>query len=129
MLNAVFISFFILGVFTPLFAEDSFPISDVGNLQPFFVIILGVLLFYFILWRPEQKRRKALEALRADLKEGDKVTAIGIIGTVVESGKDTTVLQMVDGSKIEVLTAAITDVHPAGEKELLMPDDDDAEIE
>jgi len=115
----MFVSYLILNVFTPLAAEEPSAFADAGNLQPLILIVLGVLLFYFILWRPEQKRRKALEDLRSSLKQGDKVTAIGIVGTVAEIRKDTTVLQMVDGSKIEVLTAAITDIHPIrSEKEI-----------
>ena len=73
--------------------------------------------FYFILWRPEQKRRKASEQMRSSLKKGDRVTAMGIIGKVDRIQEQTVVLRMIDGAKIEVLKAAITDVQPGAESD------------
>ena len=83
------------------------------------LIMIGIALvfFYFILWRPEQKRRKAAEQMRSSLKKGDKVTAMGIVGKVDRILDHTIVLKMIDGSKIEVVKAAITDVQPAGAHE------------
>src|SRR6185437_16676020 len=73
-----------------------------GNLTQTFVMIgFAVVFFYFILWRPEQKRRKAMEELRSSMKKGDRVTAMGIIGTIDRIEDATVVLKMVDGSKIE----------------------------
>jgi len=93
----------------PLFAEEASSPTQ-GLTQTLVMIGIAVLFFYIILWRPEQKRRKALEAQRQNMKQGDRVTAMGIVGTVDAIQKDTTILKMVDGSKIEVLTAAITEV-------------------
>ena len=93
-----------------LFAEDGG--NRTGNMmQTFLLIAIAILFFYFILWRPEQKRRKQLAEQRSSLKTGDKVTAMGIIGRVEEIKENTVILKMVDGtSKIEILSAAITDV-------------------
>ena len=76
------------------------------------IIMLGaaVVFFYFILLRPEQKRRKKLEQQRSALQKGSRVTAMGIIGTVDRIDEKTVILKMVDGSKIEVIKGAITDV-------------------
>jgi preprotein translocase subunit YajC len=80
--------------------------------QTMMMIGLAIVFFYFILWRPEQKRRKAMEKRRTSLKKGDRVTAMGIVGTVSKIQENTVILRMVDGAKIEVLKAAITDVQP-----------------
>jgi len=88
---------------------------DYSSYQTLVVIAVGVLFMYFILWRPEQKRRKELEAQRSRLKKGDKVTAIGIIGTVDTIKEETIVLRMIDGNKIEFLKAAVSEVVPDGE--------------
>lgn len=92
------------------------PARENNLMQTLMLLGFGVVFFYFLLWRPEQKRRKAMEQQRSALKKGDRVTAAGIIGTVVriqETGKvKSVVLKMVDGSKIEVLMAAISDVQP-----------------
>lgn len=80
------------------------------------MVLIAVFFFYFILWRPEQKRRKQMETVRSSLKKGDRVTAMGIIGTVAKNPEGATViLKMVDGSQIEILKASITEVVPASE--------------
>jgi len=77
---------------------------------------LSVVFFYFLLFRPEQKRRKKMANQRNQMQKGDRVTAMGIVGTIHKIGEKTVILSMVDGAKIEVLKGAISDVHP-GSKE------------
>lgn len=96
-----------------LFAEDAqLPPPDDSLWQMFIMIAIALLFFYFILWRPEQQRRKAMEEQRNGLQKGDRVAAMGIIGTIVRIGEQTAILKMYDGSKIEVYKATITDVLP-----------------
>lgn len=92
------------------------PGRDQGMWQTLTMIGIAVLFFYFILWRPEQKRRKALDAVRNSLKKGDKVIALGILGTVHQIKDQTVILSMCDGSKIEVLRGAINEVTPEPEE-------------
>lgn len=56
-----------------------------GELMSLLITLVPMLLiFYFMLIRPENKRKKEAEALRSSLKVGDEVTTIGgIMGTVV----------------------------------------------
>ena len=84
--------------------------------QTLIMIAIALAFFYLILWRPEQRKKKAIERQRSLLKVGDKVTAIGILGTVDKINTETVVLKMIDGSKIEVLKAAINDVKGKEEK-------------
>lgn len=86
--------------------------SQGGLMQTFIMIGIALVFFYFILWRPEQKRRKTAEQMRSSLKKGDRVTAMGIIGKVDRIQDQTVVLKMIDGAKIEILKAAITEVQP-----------------
>lgn len=89
-----------------------------GNfMQTLIMIGIAVIFFYFILWRPERKRRKALANQRSSMKKGDRVTAMGIVGTLEQVNDKTVVLKNVDGSKIEVLKMAISEVQPAGQPE------------
>lgn len=99
------------------FAQEAAPSASGGMMQTFMMIALAMLFFYFILWRPEQKRRKAAEQMRTGLKKGDRVTAMGIVGVVAKVQEHSVILRMVEGAKIEVLKAAITDVQPATESE------------
>lgn len=99
-----------------IFAEEAAPSSQSGLMQTFIMIGIALVFFYFILWRPEQKRRKAAEQMRGSLKKGDRVTAMGIVGKVDRIHDQTVVLQMAEGgAKIEVLKGAITDVQSAAE--------------
>lgn len=106
---ASFVGLQLLLVQTGLHAEAA-PSNDQGLWQTVTMIGIALLFFYFILWRPEQKRRRALEEQRAGLKKGDRVSAMGIVGTVSKIQDETVILRMVDGGKIEVLKGAVTDV-------------------
>ncbi len=99
-----------------LFAQDAAPSSQGSMTQTFIMIGLALVFFYFILWRPEQKRRKTAEAMRSSMKKGDRVTAMGIVGSIDKVKDQTVILKMVDGAKIEMLKAAITEVHAASEE-------------
>jgi preprotein translocase subunit YajC len=98
---------------------------DQGFTQTLVMIAIALLFFYFILWRPEQKRRKAMEATRSSLKRGDRVTAMGIVGTVLKVQEHTIIVRMVDGSKIEFIKAAISDVQPGSDEDAKKADKDD----
>ena len=100
-----------------LLAQDG--ASAQGSMmQTLMMIGIALVFFYFILWRPEQKRRKAADAMRSALKKGDRVTAMGIIGTISKVQDHTVILKMVDDkTMIEVLKAAITDVQPSSASE------------
>ena len=96
--------------------EEALPPVDQSFWQTLVMIGIAFLFFYIILWRPEQKRRKALEEQRGAMKKGDRVAAMGIIGTVAQVGEQTVILKMVDGTKIEFYKAAITDILPENDK-------------
>ena len=101
-----------------LLAQDAPAGGQSGGSMMQTVIMIGVALvfFYFILWRPEQKRRKQMEQVRSSLKKGDRITAMGIIGTVVKVQDNTVIVSLYDNAKMEILKAAITDVQPATEE-------------
>lgn len=97
-----------------VFAQDGSAAG--GATQTFIMFGIAIVFFYFILWRPEQKRRKEAEQMRNSLKKGDRVTAMGIVGRVDKINEQTVILKMVDGAKIEMMKAAITDVQPGSEE-------------
>ena len=56
------------------------------------VVMIGV--FYFMLIRPENKRKKEAEQMRSSVKTGDQITTIGgITGTVVDVKSDKFVVE------------------------------------
>jgi preprotein translocase subunit YajC len=56
-----------------------------------------------------------MEAVRTNMKKGDKVVAMGIVGTVSKVQEQTVLVRMHDGSELEFLKEAIANVTPAGE--------------
>lgn len=58
------------------------------------MLVIMVAVFYFMLIRPENKRKKEAEEMRSSLKTGDKITTIGgITGTVVSIKDDKFVIE------------------------------------
>lgn len=89
---------------------------NAGNLWQTFIMIGVILLFfYFLLFRPEQKRRKYLESQRAALKKGDQISAFGIIGIIDSIKADTVILKTAE-SKIEIAKQSITEVRKNAEE-------------
>lgn len=99
------------------FAQDAAPNPQGSMMQTFVMIGVALVFFYFILWRPEQKRRKVAEQMRGSMKKGDLVTAMGILGTIDRVKENTLILKMVEGAKIEILKAAVTEVRSAAQED------------
>ena len=77
----------------------------------FLPIIIMIVLFYFLLIRPQQKqRREQMERINA-LANGDKVvTTAGIHGIVHNIKDKTVVIKVAEGTMIEFDKMAITSV-------------------
>ena len=91
------------------------PTTGMGSYVIMLVAMLGV--FYFMLIRPENKRKKEAEQLRSSLKTGDKVTTIGgIQGVVVNVKEDKFVLETgADQVRIEFAKWALSTNDTAAE--------------
>ncbi len=81
------------------------------------ILMLGLMfvLMYFMLIRPENKRKKEAEQMRSALKTGDNVTTIGgICGVVVDVKEDKFVLETgADRVRIEFAKFALSENHTA----------------
>jgi preprotein translocase subunit YajC len=75
----------------------------------FFVPV--IILFYFMLIRPQQKAMKAHQALVAALKRGDTVVmSNGMIGKVTRIENDEAMVEIAQGVNVRVVKAMITQV-------------------
>jgi preprotein translocase subunit YajC len=83
-------------------------------------LIVIVVFFYFIMFRPQQKERSRRELVLKELKKNDRVVTIGgIIGTIAnisESDQEVT-LKIDDNSKMKVRRSAIQGLYQVETKE------------
>jgi preprotein translocase subunit YajC len=81
-----------------------------GN--PLIMMGLMVVMFYFLLIRPQQRQRKELAARIAALQSGDKVVTTAGIHGIIHNVKDhTVVVKVAEGTMIEFDKPAIATVH------------------
>ncbi len=78
----------------------------------FLPFVLIVVVFYFMLIRPNQQRQKKWQDMLGSLKPGDKVTTTGgMRGTIISIKEDAIQLRIPpDNVKIEVIKTAIASV-------------------
>ena len=91
--------------------------GGMGSTMIMLVVMIGV--FYFMLIRPENKRKKEAEQMRNSLKKGDWLTTIGgLYGKVVAITDRTVVLETSeDRVRVEFLKSAIGTVGTLEEQE------------
>ena len=57
-------------------------------------LVLLIAVFYFLLIRPENKKKKAAAKMRSELSVGDQITTIGgIVGTICAVKENTIVIE------------------------------------
>ena len=100
------------------FLESAAGAQQTGSLVgmiPMLLIMVGV--FYFMIIRPENKRKKEAEQLRSGVKTGDKITTIGgITGKVVDVKEERFVLETgADQVRIEFAKWALSTNETAAE--------------
>ena len=88
-----------------------------GMGSPIIMLVLMLVIFYFMLIRPENKRKKEAEQMRSSVKTGDKIVTIGgITGTVVNVKENRIVLETgADQVRIELEKWAISSNETAAE--------------
>lgn len=96
----------------PILAQADAPPAPGGPFSsPFFMIGLLLVMFYFLLIRPQQRQRKEMVARIAALQTGDKVVTTAGIHGIVHNVKDTTVVvKVAEGTMLEFDKPAIASV-------------------
>jgi preprotein translocase subunit YajC len=89
--------------------------SLITSLIPFAAIIA---IFYFLIIRPQNKKRKETERMLSTLRKGDKIITIGGIHVTVQNVKETTVIVKVDDNvRLEFLRSAVSNIVTQGKEE------------
>jgi preprotein translocase subunit YajC len=91
-------------------------------LGPWFPFIIIGVMFYFLLIRPERRKRAEMSQMLEALKKNDRVVTIGgIHGVVINAGKDSdeVTIRVDEGNntKLRIQRSAVSRVVPADEGE------------
>lgn len=73
-------------------------------------LVLMIVVFYFVLIRPQQRKQKEHAELLKAIRPGDKVVTSGGIIAVVVTVKEKTVMIRSADAKLEIAKSAITDI-------------------
>ena len=92
--------------------EASGAAGSTGSMMTTFVTFgLIIVIFYFLIIRPQKKRDRETKEMLAAIKKGDKVVSIGgIHGTVVAVKETTIVVKVDDNTRIEFSRNAISSI-------------------
>jgi preprotein translocase subunit YajC len=114
---------FLIGDWLPTFFAQADGGGGMDSIFGSMALPLGLtlVLMYFLLMRPEQKKRKDMEKLLAGVKKNDHVVTVGgIYGTVVAAAADSKFVTIrVDdstGTKLKVLRSAISQIGAADDE-------------
>ena len=91
------------------FLTETVP-AEGGMLTMMLPLVLMFVLMYFMLIRPENKRKKEAEEMRSALRTGDVVTTIGgIVGTIVNIKENNIVIETgADQVRVELAKWAVS---------------------
>jgi len=81
------------------------------------LVLLGgmVVIFYFLLWRPQSKRQKEHQALVNSLNKGDEViTGGGLLGKITKVSDDFVTVEIANNVSVNVQKGSVTAVLPKG---------------
>ena len=101
---------------TPAYAQG--PAGGGMELFSSFVpIILLIAIFWFLIFRPQQKRMKEHKAMLAAVKRGDTiVTSGGIVGKVTKVVENEDIeIEVAQGVKVKVVRGMVADVRSKSE--------------
>ena len=84
-------------------------------LESLLPLLILIVLFYFLLIRPQMKRAKEHRKMVSELGKGDEVvTGGGILGRVMEVNDPYLTVELADGLQVKVQKDTITSVLPKG---------------
>ena len=82
--------------------------AAIANFAP---IALMILIFYFLLYRPQKKAQKEREEMLDSLKVGSRVITIGgIYGTIVSLTDEIVILRIAPNVEIEIARGSVNGV-------------------
>lgn len=106
---------------TPAHAQTAAPAGapggfDASTLQAFGLPVILIVLFYFMILRPQQKRMKDHQAMIAAVKRGDTVVlASGIVGKVTKVEDAEVQVEIAPNVNVKVVKSTLSEVRTRSE--------------
>nr|WP_298410510.1 preprotein translocase subunit YajC [uncultured Halomonas sp.] len=86
-----------------------------GGIAQIVMLVGFVLIFYFLLWRPQSKRAKQHKQLISNLSKGDEIViGGGLIGRITRVTDDFLAMEIAEGTEVSVQKNAVAAVLPKG---------------
>ncbi|GHB22745.1 preprotein translocase subunit YajC [Salinicola rhizosphaerae] len=86
-----------------------------GGIAQIVMLVGFVLIFYFLLWRPQSKRAKQHKQLVSNLSKGDEIViGGGLMGRITEVTDDFISMEIAEGTVVNVQKGAVASVLPKG---------------
>lgn len=99
---------------SPAYAEGG---AAGGGIAQIVMLVGFVLIFYFLLWRPQAKRAKQHKQLVSGLSKGDEVViGGGMLGRITKVSDDSEffTMEIAEGTEVNVQKNAVAAVLPKG---------------
>ena len=98
------------------YAQTAAPAAAADSgLGSFIFFIPMIVIFYFVLIRPQQKRAKEQKALMAGLAKGDEVVTVGgVIGRISKLGESYVSIETGGSVELQVQRSAVVQILPKG---------------
>jgi preprotein translocase subunit YajC len=101
---------------SPAYAQG-LPTGLLDPSSPIWMMVIIVVIMYFLVLRPQQKRAKEHQDLIKNLRKGDTVvTSGGLVGKVTKVVDDEQVeVEIADGVRVRQVRSVVTSVRAKGE--------------
>lgn len=102
---------------TPVMAQAAGAAQGPGLFESLAPLILIVVIFWFLILRPQNKKMKEHREMVNNVRRGDSVvTAGGLIGKVTKVKDDNEIeVEFADGVRMRVVKSTLSDVRAKGE--------------
>ena len=98
---------------SPAHAQDAAAAG--GGIAQIVMLVGFVLIFYFLLWRPQAKRAKQHKQLINGISKGDEIViGGGLVGRITKVSDEFVSLEISEGTEVNVQKNAIAAVLPKG---------------
>ncbi|MGC2457619.1 MAG: preprotein translocase subunit YajC [Gallionellaceae bacterium] len=95
------------------YAQDA--ATQGGSVMSFLPLFALIIIFYFLILRPQQKRAKEQKTMIEALQKGDEVVTVGgELGRVVKIGENYLGLEIAENITVHIQKSAIQTVLPKG---------------